>query len=604
MSEILYLLAIPFMTGVVAIFLPKKVRPAIETVGILGSVGSLAYVTYVYVNLVSYTSSWWRIDGLSRFILLFCGVFGFLIALYSLKFMRRFDRLNEYYGYLLFTIGASFGAVLANNMILLVGFWGFLAFTLFMLITIGGPDRTGVSEAAKKTLIIVGGSDCLMILGVVILGLLGNSLRMDSMNVSVGTSRLAALAFVLLAVTSFAKAGAMPMHTWIPDCAEFAPISVTAFLPASVDKLLGIYLLARLVMDIFVLNTAMKIFLLAVGAFTVLAAVMMALIQHDAKRLLSYHAVSQVGYMVLGIGTCNPIGIAGGLFHMLNHAIYKGCLFLTAGGVEHRTGTTHLDRLGGLAHFMPITFVSFLVAALAISGVPPLNGFASKWLVYQGLIILSNEGGKLWIIWLVAAMFGSALTLASFMKLGHAIFLGQTPDYERATGYKVREVHWSMWLPMVVLAGLCLAFGIFAFRLPLAKFIYPAVGKVLIPGFWQPTLATILILVGIVVGFIIYLMGRIKIREDAVPFIGGEVLPEEVRVTGTDFYDTIREMSILRTIYSKAEQKLFDIYELGKRAFLFLARGVSYAHVGVLTSYVAWIFLGLMAILFVVVRLR
>ena len=604
MSGILYLLAIPFVAGVIAILLPKKVRPAIETVGILGSVGSLAYVTYVYVNLVSYTSSWWRIDGLSRFILLFCGVFGFLIALYSLKFMRRFDRLNEYYGYLLFTIGASFGAVLANNMILLVGFWGFLAFTLFMLITIGGSDRTGVSEAAKKTLIIVGGSDCLMILGVVILGVLGNSLRMDSMNVSVGTSRLAALAFVLLAVTSFAKAGAMPMHTWIPDCAEFAPISVTAFLPASVDKLLGIYLLARLVMDIFVLNTAMKIFLLAVGAFTVLAAVMMALIQHDAKRLLSYHAVSQVGYMVLGIGTCNPIGIAGGLFHMLNHAIYKGCLFLTAGSVEHRTGTTHLDRLGGLAHFMPITFVSFLVAALAISGVPPLNGFASKWLVYQGLIMLSNEGGKLWIIWLVAAMFGSALTLASFMKLGHAIFLGQTPDYEGTTGYKVREVHWSMWLPMVVLAGLCLAFGIFAFRLPLVKFIYPAVGKVLIPGFWQPTLATILILVGIVVGFIIYLMGRIKIREDAVPFIGGEVLPEEVRVTGTDFYDTIREMSILRTIYSKAEQKLFDIYELGKRAFLFLARGVSYAHVGVLTSYVVWIFLGLMAILFVVVRLR
>jgi len=604
MSEILYLLVIPFVTGVIAIFLPKKIRPAIETVGILGSVGSLAYVTYVYVNLVSYTSRWWRIDGLSRFILLFCGVFGFLIALYSLKFMRRFDRLNEYYGYLLFTIGASFGAVLANNMILLVGFWGFLAFTLFMLITIGGPDRTGVSEAAKKTLIIVGGSDCLMILGIAILWLLTNSLRMDSMNVSVATSRLAAVAFVLLAVTSFAKAGAIPMHTWIPDCAEFAPIPVTAFLPASVDKLLGIYLLTRLVTDIFVLNTAMKIFLLAVGAFTVLAAVMMALIQHDAKRLLAYHAVSQVGYMVLGIGTCNPIGIAGGLFHMLNNAIYKGCLFLTAGSVEHRTGTTHLDRLGGLAHYMPITFVSFIVAALAISGVPSLNGFTSKWLVYQGLIMLGNEGGKLWIIWLVAAMFGSALTLASFMKLGHAIFLGQTPDYEKAIGHKVREVHWSMWLPMVVLAGLCLAFGIFAFRLPLAKLIYPAVGKVFVPGFWQPTLATILILVGIVVGFIIYLMGRVKIREDSLPFIGGEVLPEEVRVTGTDFYNTIREMSILRTIYSKAEQKLFDIYELGKRAFLFLARGVSYAHVGVLTSYVAWIFLGLMAILFVVVRLR
>ena len=600
MSDLMYLLYIPFIIGLVVLVLPKRARALIETLGFLGSGASLVYAIKVYIKFANYLSDWWRIDGLARFILLFIGVFGFLIALFSLNFMRRFNRLNEYYGYLLLTIGSSFGAILANNLIVLLVFWGFLAFTLYMLINISGSMA---SSASKKTLIIVGGSDCLMIIAIVFIYLLAHTYRMDGINISVSATKLGAVAFVLLALASFAKAGAMPMHSWIPDCAEFAPIPVTAFLPASVDKLLGIYLLARLVTDLFILNTAMKIFLLAVGAFTVLAAVMMALIQHDAKKLLSYHAVSQVGYMVLGIGTCNPIGIAGGLFHMLNHAIYKGCLFLTAGSVEHRTKTTELDKLGGLARFMPITFVSFLIAAFAISGVPPFNGFVSKWMVYQGLIELGKEG-RLWIIWLVSAMFGSALTLASFMKLAHTIFLGQSPNYEKMTGGKIKEVGFSMCFPMIALAGLCLAFGIFAFRLPLKNFIYPAVNNVPeVFGMWKPTFATILILIGIVVGFIIYLMGRIKPREEEIPFIGGEVLPEEVRVTGVDFYNTIREMGLLRAIYKKAEEKLFDIYDLGQKFFGFFARGVSRAHVGVLTSYTGWILFGFVVLLVVLIRL-
>ncbi|GAI75218.1 unnamed protein product, partial [marine sediment metagenome] len=163
-----------------------------------------------------------------------------------------------------------------------------------------------------------------------------------------------------------------------------------------------------------------------VGSFTIIAAVMMALVQHDLKKLLSYHAVSQVGYMVLGIGTGIPLAMAGGIFHMLNNAIYKTSLFLGAGSVEHRAKTTQLNKLGGLARVMPITFVTFFIAALSISGVPPFNGFFSKWMIYQGVAELGKlgGGGNLWIVWLLAAMFGSALTLASFIKLIHAIFLG------------------------------------------------------------------------------------------------------------------------------------------------------------------------------------
>ena len=134
-------------------------------------------------------------------------------------------------------------------------------------------------------------------------------------------------------------------------------------------------------MNLFTISRPMSIFLMAIGSFTIVAAVMMALIQHDLKRLLGYHAVSQAGYMVLGIGTGSIIGIAGGLFHMLNNAIYKHGLFLSGGAVEKKVGTTDLGRLGGLSRFMPISFVTCLIASLAISGVPPFNGFFSKWMI-------------------------------------------------------------------------------------------------------------------------------------------------------------------------------------------------------------------------------
>ncbi|MDH5365145.1 MAG: proton-conducting transporter membrane subunit, partial [Dehalococcoidia bacterium] len=337
MNLLHYLIIIPFIVGLFCLVIPKKLSKLRDLLAIGGGLATFYFtivgflrkpVEWYYNNLLLF-----KVDNLSGFILLAIGLFGVLIVVYSLKFMAGKERLNEYYTYLLWTIGGACGAILANNLILLLVFWGFLGLTLYLLIGIGGPEAT---SAAKKTFIIVGGSDCLMILGIGIVWLLSGSFQMDNISVYL-TGPLPTIAFISLAIASFAKAGAMPMHTWIPDCAEKAPIPVTAFLPASLDKLLGIYLLGRIAMDLFVMNRMMGQLLLVVGAVTIIAAVMMALVQHDLKKLLSYHAVSQVGYMVLGIGTGNPIGIAGGIFHMLNHAIYKGCLFLTGGAVEHRT---------------------------------------------------------------------------------------------------------------------------------------------------------------------------------------------------------------------------------------------------------------------------
>ena len=603
MNLLHYLIIIPFIMGLFCLVVPKKLS---EIRDLLAMGGGLATLYFAMISFLSKPVEWFynnllllKVDNLSGFILLAIGLFGVLIVLYSLKFMAGRERLNEYYAYLLWTIGGACGAILANNLVLLLAFWGFLGLTLYLLIGIGGPEAT---PAAKKTFIIVGGSDCLMILGIGIIWLLTGSFQMDNINVHL-TGPLSTIAFILLAIASFAKAGVMPMHTWIPDMAMTAPVSITGFLPGSLDKLLGIYFLARISIDIFVMNNPMGKLLLIIGAVTIVGGVMMALVQHDLKRLLSYHAVSQAGYMVLGIGTGNPIGIAGGLFHMLNNAIYKFGLFLSGGAVENKARTTDLDRLGGLAKVMPVTFITFLITALSISGVPPFNGFVSKWMVYQGVIELGKGGDKLWIVWLVAAMFGSALTLASFMKLMHCVFLGSPSATSQSSGAKRNEVSFAMWLPMVILAVLCITFGVFTYSVPLKNFILSAVPGVSFLGFWWPGLATLLIIMGIILGIIIYFIGNTKgVRLDTT-YVGGEIISRDSRVSGVEFYDTIKDLGTFKEIYRQAEKKLFDIYDWGAKFIFFLIRGLRRIHSGALPMYLFWSLFG-MLILFIIMMLR
>lgn len=552
------------------------------------------------------------IDRFSALIVLATGVFFVLTMAYSFRFMKGRPRLFEYYSYIVLTAIAAVGVALSNNLIVLLVFWGFLGLLLFLLINMGDTDSVA---AAKKSLIIVGGSDALMIFGVAILYYMTGTAQMDKIRVPLSFlhSPLSAVAYLCIAAACFAKAGLMPFHGWVPDCAKSAPTPVAAYLPASLDKLLGIYLLARLSLNIFIMNTAMNTILMLIGALTIIAAVMLALIQHNMKRLLGYHAVSQVGYMVLGIGTGNPIGIAGGLFHMLNNTIYKSCLFFDAGNVEYRAKTCELDRLGALAKSMPVTYVSFLIASLSISGIPPFNGFVSKWLIYQGIIqnVSSQQSPVTSVvatICLVIAMFGSGLTLASFMKLLHAVFLGQGRGDLQSN--KIEEVPWTMRIPVIILAGICILFGVFAFVVPLKYFIFPVVwayapvAKSTLSGFWSPGLATLVLTIGLILGYIIFKLGNVKtfIRRD-VPYVGSEIpaLSEENRVTGTEFYNSVKEIPILSRFYKRAEAGALDIYEQGKK--IFSVSGIlQYLHNGVLPTYLVWMLLGMIGLFLVLIR--
>jgi formate hydrogenlyase subunit 3/multisubunit Na+/H+ antiporter MnhD subunit len=599
MNLLFFPIVIPFIAGFFCLFSPRRLR---EFWAILGSLATFALAIFLFNNTGSTTSTFLRLDSLSNFILLFIGLFGFLITLYSLKFMEGKKDLRQYYTYILWSIGASSGAVLANHLILFLVFWGFLGITLYLLINIEGQKAT---YAAKKTFIIVGGGDALILLGIGIIWHLKGSFQMDAMSISFN-SGLAYLAYISLILGAFTKVGAMPLHSWIPDCAQVAPQSMVAFLPGALDKLLGIYLLARVSLDIFIINQIMGLVLMIIGAITIIASVMMALVQEEIKRLIAYLSISSAGYMLVAIACGNPIGIAGGLFYLISTSIWTSLLFLCTGAVERSVGTTEFSQVGGLAKLMPITFITALIAGLSVSGVPPFNGFISKWMVYQGIIELGKSGDRLWIVWLVVAMFGSALTLACFMKLIHAAFLGQLANWQ--TGKPIHEVHWTMWSPMVVLAGLCILFGVFAYQVPLRFFISPFLStthyqlSTAFIGFWSPGLATLLIIVGILMGVIIYCVGNLKkaLREDS-SFIGGETLPAQARITGVDFYNTIKEIKPFRVIYRKAEDKLFDIYDQGTRFIAFFTKKLQYIHTGELPRYLSWCLLGLAVVFFILV---
>jgi len=549
MQILLYPLLIPVLAAVVTILLPKKYEALTRRWTLFVTALNLIIAVGLFRGEWTLVFPWggwfefsFRLYHFSSFILLATAGFAFLIALYCLPFMKGKEKQGQFFTYFLLTLGMVNGAVLADDFILFLFFWESLLLTLFGFIAIG---HKGAYKTAVKAFIIVGVADLCMMAGIGITAHLAGTFTISK--IALPAQGLGALAFVFLMIGAISKAGAMPFHSWIPDAAIDAHLPFMAFLPASLEKLLGIYFLSRISLDLFQITheSWLSMLMMIIGAVTILLAVLMALIQRDYKRLLSYHAISQVGYMVLGVGTAVPAGIVGGIFHMINHAMYKSCLFLTGGSVEKQAGTTDLGKLGGLASRMPITFVCFIIAAAAISGVPPLNGFFSKELVYDGAL----ERG---FVFYLAALVGSFLTAASFLKLGHAAYV----DRARTDVSRVKEAPIPMLIPMIVIAALCVLFGVYN-ALPLENLIQPILGDRMPqgPGFagWPGLLLT-LITLGVLVGAYLNHWGGAQRKG-----------------SGLDAVDHIHYAPGMHGIYDMAEKRYFDPYDIGMK----IARGFS-----------------------------
>jgi len=611
-----YIILIPIVAGIVLFLIPEKIRPlkaavaltisgivlyfsgilffsqpVVEDIGLLTPVSENAsWLTNLISSLNKYLIL--RIDSLSKLIVLFIGFFSFIIVLYSLIYIKKEKKYLNYYAYILLTLGASNGVALADNLILFVTLWGFLGLTLYKLIK---SDNEESSAAAMKTLILIGGADALMIFGIGVIWKINANLNISELKILTSTP-LGLIAFLSLLTGSFTKAGAFPFHTWIPDYTKNAPASSSAYLPASLDKLIGIYFLARLCNEMFILTQWLTLVIIIIGVSTIIIGVMMALIQHNYKKLLGYHAVSQVGYMVTGLGLGSMLGIIGGLFHMINNALYKSGLFLTAGNVNEQTGKDKLEDLGGLSGSMPITFIAGLIFALSISGVPPFNGFASKWIIYQGIIEFGREAGlanSLWIVWLTLAVIGSALTLASFIKFISGIFLGRRkPEFS-----KVKESNVLMVIPLIVIALLCVGFGVFATKQVVPYLFGSIAGEAAYIGSWNSSLVSLLVIVSIILGMIIYALGNLKNFRRDNSFIGGEKIQELTGFNVTEFYNTISDFALFSFFFQRAKKRWFDIYNVSREVVVWFNSLLSKAHNGILLRYTTWMIIGLIIML-------
>lgn len=571
-NTFIYLVIIPALAGIVILFLPKKERLIKSLLVLAATLFNLIMASRLFGLEQTWHTKWGglsnfgidfalRTDRLSMFILLAVGIMAFLVAFYSVAFLRDKDYGKGFYFYYLITIAFVNGAVLANNLVLMLFFWEGLLVTLFGMLLLKGRNKY---PTAVKALTLVGVSDLALMLGVGITGFAAGTLMMDKIT-AIPIEGVAVLGFVMMMLGAIGKAGSMPFHSWIPDAADDAPLPFMAILPGALEKLLGIYLLVRICMSFydFQPHTTISTVVMAFGALTIIFAVAMALIQKDFKRLLSYHAISQVGYMVLGIGTALPIGIVGGLFHMVNNAIYKSCLFLSAGAVERQTGTTDLKKISGLGAFMPVTMICFLVAALSISGFPPFNGFFSKELVFDAAM----ESG---IVFYIAALLGAFMTAASFLKLGHAAFFGKTQLPE---GKKVKEAPAAMLVPMIILAATCLLFGVWN-SLPLGRLIQPAISESLLAGHnyagWPHT--PLLVIISILV---------------LALAIANHIFGVRRTGKGLGAVDHIHYAPGLHFIYNRAEERWFDPYDI----LIFVSKGFAWIAYGI-DRAIDWIYDG------------
>ena len=401
-----------------------------------------------------------EVDAMGLFFGLLIATAVFVAMLYSFSYMSHDDNEPQYYTLFLMLCGGVMGFVLSGdlfNMFIMIEILTFAAVAL----TAFRNTANGALEAAFKYL-VVGciGSSCILA-GTIMLYAQAHTLNFAQLAAFLPghLNRATIIAYAMLFIGFCTKAFIVPFHPLAADAHGAAPAPVSVLISGVLTKS-GLYGIIRLTYILFrVMNLGtVQFWLVFLGSVSMFVCVTMALAQHDFKRLLAFHSISQIGYVLTAAGLATALGVSSGLYHAMNHTLFKGLLFLCAGAVLHETGTTDLGKLGGLSKKMPHTTILFLVGAFSISGVPPFNGFASKWLIYQATYQKAVESGNIgFLMCTIVALVTSTLTLASFVKVTQSVFFGQLPkEYE-----DVEEVSVGMRLAMGILALLCILTGLF-----------------------------------------------------------------------------------------------------------------------------------------------
>ena len=468
----------------------NRIKPSIS--GWVGSIGLLTtlvlsyYTAYQYFFVVgklgdvyqSFTTQWrWMnftdtlyidmgvlIDQISVMMLVVVSTISFMVHLYSRGYMKGDPGYTKFFAFLSLFTFSMMGLVLAVNLFQIYIFWELVGVSSFLLIGYYYTKPSAIA-AAKKAFIVTRFADLGFLIGILIIGYYGGSYDFAVLTDIEGSviSNWASTSFMGLSVITWGlllifmggagKSAMFPLHIWLPDAME-GPTPVSALIHAATMVVAGVYLVARLFPLYYFVEDGYALNVVAwVGAFSALFAAIIALTQNDIKRVLAFSTMSQIGYMMLALGVSgysghDGLGYMSSMFHLFTHAMFKGLLFLGAGSIIHAIHSNNLQDMGGLRKYMPITHITFLIAALSIAGFPGFAGFFSK----DEILVAAFEHNKL--IYVIGVLV-AGLTAFYMFRLYFGIFWGKDTKYEHTP----HESPVSMTFPLVFLALMSIGAG-------------------------------------------------------------------------------------------------------------------------------------------------
>jgi multicomponent Na+:H+ antiporter subunit D len=391
------------------------------------------------------------LDSLTSFMLVTVNLIAFLVTIYSISYMDRYTAKWKFYTLFLLMLAGMNGVIITGDMFNLFVFLEIAAISSYALVAFGTEHEE--LEASFKYMVLGILASSFILLGIALLYSLTSTLNMADMSrflAKTASGQIVPFVTVLFLVGFGLKAALAPFHWWLPDAHPSAPAPISAMLSGVLIKVLGIYALLRILFNVLGITPPVSVLLMGLGTISMVLGGFLAIGQEDIKRMLAYSSISQIGYIFLAIGIGTPLAILGGLFHLINHAVFKSLLFLNAGAIEYSTGTRQLRKMGGLGFRMPVTGYTGIVGSLSMSGIPPLAGFWSKLII----VIAAIQAGHFMLA--SVAVLVSILTLVYYLKLQHLAFFGKLTE----KWHRIKEVPLAMKVSMIVLSILSLVGGL------------------------------------------------------------------------------------------------------------------------------------------------
>lgn len=488
MEYTILILLLPFLSflllGIGGKWMTHRTAGVIGT-AVLGVVAVLSYVTAVlyfsaprmedgtFATWIPYNFEWLPftetltfnlgilLDPISVMMLIVISTVSLMVHIYSFGYMKGEKGFQRYYAFLsLFTM-SMLGLVVATNIFQMYLFWELVGVSSYLLIGFYYTKPAAIA-ASKKAFIVTRFADLGFLIGILIYGYYGGTFGFtpDTVSIIGGGASMLPLALGLMFVGGAGKSAMFPLHIWLPDAME-GPTPVSALIHAATMVVAGVYLVARM-FPLFIAYAPDVLHWIAyVGAFTAFYAASVACVQSDIKRVLAFSTISQIGFMIVALGVCTSadphhggLGYMASLFHLFTHAMFKALLFLGAGSIIHAVHSNDMSAMGGLRKYMPITHITFLIACLAIAGIPPFSGFFSKDEILTACFQFSPVMG--WIMTVIAAM-----TAFYMFRLYYGIFWGK--EHAAHGDHTPHESPLAMTLPLMFLALVTVIAGFIPF---------------------------------------------------------------------------------------------------------------------------------------------